>query len=305
MPLQETPPLVPLEYTPVRGWERLPSGFMHLDCSGVGVDSSDTVYLLTRSQPRVIVYASDGAFVRSWGEELFSEKPHGLTVAPDDTVYVVDEAAHCIYQFSSAGDLLRTIGTPGLAAETGYDGATMESITGGPPFNRPTNLAVAPSGDLYVTDGYGNCRVHRHSGDGELLQSWGEPGGGPGEFRLPHGIAIDEEGVVWIADRENHRIQRFRADGELLGDWGDVHRPTNLVFDGSGRVFVSELAERISVLDRDGRVLARVGAGLGLVAPHDLALDSRGDLYLAEVSHTFTGGAAAPDVPTFHKLARS
>ena len=304
----------------------MPAGFTHLDCVGVDVDRADNVFVLTRGQARVIVYDRHGQFLRSWGEEIFTERTHGLTVAPDESVYCVDEGAHCIYRFSPDGDLLQTIGSPGAAADTGFDG-TLGSITGGPPFNRPTNLAIAPSGELYVSDGYGNCKVHRYSPAGELIESWGEPGTGAGGFNLPHGIAVDDAGSVWVADRENDRIQRFDPDGRYLEEWG-VQRPTNVVFDTSGNVFVSELTwppgarsqmhgvmtdlkpGRVSVFEPGGRLLARWG-GPGMtagdfVAPHDLAVDSRGDVYVAEVTHTFgVGSGLAPaDALSFQKFAR-
>src|SRR5436190_4160918 len=113
---------MPLRYEVIPGWEQLPAGFTHGDCVGVDVDSQDNVYVFTRYQPRVIVYNRDGGFLRSWGEELFTARTHGLTIGPDDRVYCVDEGNHCIYQFSPTGELLMTIGTPGLASETGYDG---------------------------------------------------------------------------------------------------------------------------------------------------------------------------------------
>ncbi len=318
-----------LRYHVMAGWEQLPAGFTHLDCVGVGVDSRDTVYLLTRDQPRVLVYRPDGTFVRSWGEDLFTPRTHGLTVAPDDSVYCVDEGNHCVYRFSPTGEVLQTIGRPGVAADTGYDGRSLESIRGGPPFNRPTNLAVAPGGDLYLTDGYGNCKVHRFSAAGELLQSWGAPGSGPGQFHLPHGVAVAADGRVLVADRENDRLQFFSPDGAFLGQWTDVQRPTNVALDGAGRVYVAELwwrvgqrspvhgeittdrPGRVSIFDPEGRVLARWGgpdrcAPGNFVAPHDLCVDSRGDLYVAEVTHTFAGraGLAPPDCHTFQKFIR-
>src|SRR5207302_8755766 len=116
---------------------QLPAGFAHLDCVGVDVDADDNVYLLTRSEPRVIVYDRGGRFLRSWGEGLFTLRTHGLTVAPDGTVFVVDEGVHCVYHFSPTGEQLGVVGTPGVASATGYNG-TLQSIRGGPPFNRPT-----------------------------------------------------------------------------------------------------------------------------------------------------------------------
>jgi DNA-binding beta-propeller fold protein YncE len=315
-------------YQVIEGWEQLPSGFTHLDCVGVDVDSHDNVYLFTRDQPRVIVYSRDGAYLRSWGEELFTPRTHGLTVGPDDTVYCTDEGRHCIYQFTPTGELLRTIGTPGVAAETGYDGK-MASIRGGPPFNKPTNLAVAPNGDLYVSDGYGNCKVHRFSPTGGLIQSWGEPGTGPGGFNLPHGIGVAADGRVFVADRENDRIQIFSSQGQFLEQWTDVQRPTNVRFDREGRVYISELwwrpgqrsqvhgaisedkPGRVSVFDSAGRLLTRWGgpdrcAPGNFIAPHDLCIDSRGDVYVVEVTHTFAGsaGLVPPDAHTFQKFRR-
>ncbi|MFZ0218320.1 MAG: peptidyl-alpha-hydroxyglycine alpha-amidating lyase family protein [Candidatus Dormiibacterota bacterium] len=300
-----------LQYEVDPGWEQLPPGFAHGDVVGLGVDSRDRVFVFTRREPRVILYNRDGSFDSSWGEGLFTSRTHGLTVAPDDTVYCVDEGRQVVYHFTADGTLLQTIGTPDAASDTGYDGSSLESIThGGPPFNRPTNLAVAPSGDLYVSDGYGNARVHRFDAGGRLLQSWGEPGVGQGEFNLVHGIAVAEDGRVLVADRENDRVQVFTADGRYLDEWTNVQRPTNLAIDGAGRVYVSELWRpagdrslrlgvnvenlpgQVSVRDQQGEVLARWGgpdltAAGSFVAPHDVCVDSHGDVVVGEVTWTF------------------
>jgi DNA-binding beta-propeller fold protein YncE len=105
-------------YRVVEGWEQLPRGFTHGDCVGVGVDAQDNVYLFTRRQSRVLVYSREGAFLRAWGEDLFTARTHGLTVGPDGRVYCVDEGNHCVYVFTPAGDLLTTIGTPGVPTAT-------------------------------------------------------------------------------------------------------------------------------------------------------------------------------------------
>jgi DNA-binding beta-propeller fold protein YncE len=294
----------------VTDWEQLPAGFTHLDVVAVDVDSRDQVFVYTRAQPRVIVYTPDGKFVRSWGEGFFTARTHGLTIAPDDTVYCVDEGAQVVYRFTPDGELLQTIGTVGVASDTGYDGRTLESIRGGGPFNRPTNVALGPNGDVYVTDGYGNARVHCFSKDGKLIRSWGEPGTGPGQFYLVHGIAIDADNRVLVADRENDRIQIFDLDGAYQGEWTDVQRPTNVHPTRNGLYYVSELWRpvghksftrgitdvdrpgRVSVLDRNGNVVARWGgpdrcAAGNFVAPHDICVDSRGNLYVGEVTETF------------------
>ena len=314
-------------YEVVEGWEQLPGGFTHQDCVGVGVDTQDNVYLFTRGQPRVLVYSSDGAFLRSWGEDLFTVRTHGLTVGPDDRVYCVDEGNHCIYVFTPTGDLLMTIGAPGVATDTGYDGRTMESIRGGPPFNRPTNLAIAPDGDLYVTDGYGNCKIHRFSATGTLLQSWGEPGTAPGQFYLPHGVRVAADGRVFVADRENDRLQISSPDGRFLEEWTNVQRPTNIAIDGVGNIYVAELwwrvgdwsqihgeivedkPGRVSIFDTTGQLRTRWGgpdrcAPGNFVAPHDICVDSRGDIYVAEVTHTHGAatGLLTSDCHTFQKF---
>src|SRR5262249_36291115 len=186
-----------------------------------------------------------------------------------------------------------------------------------------------PSGDLYVSDGYGNCKVHRFTAAGELMYSWGEPGTGPGEFNLPHGIGVAADGRVMVADRENDRIQIFSSEGRFLQSWTDVQRPTNIRFDPEGRVYVSELwwrigqrsqvhgeikedkPGRVSVFDSEGRLLTRWGgpdrcAPGNFIAPHDLCVDSRGGLYVAEVTHTFAGNAGLVplDAHTFQKFHR-
>ena len=317
-----------LTYGVVEGWEQLPSGYRHRDVVGVGVDARDRVFILTRDEPRVIIYGQDGAFLASWGEGLFTARTHGLTIGLDDAVYCVDEGNHVVYQFTLDGELRMTLGTVGRASDTGYDGRSLDSIArGGPPFNKPTNLAVAPGGDLYVTDGYGNARVHRFAADGRLIASWGEPGTGPGQFNLPHGIATTADGRVLVADRENDRIQIFSPDGEYLDGWTDGQRPTNIAVDREGRIYVSELwwragqrspvhgvigadrPGRVSVLDAQGAVLARWGgpdpcAPGNFCAPHDICVDSRGDLYVAEVTWTFAGraGLVPPDCHTLQKF---
>jgi sugar lactone lactonase YvrE len=313
----------------IAGWEKLPKGYMHKDVDGVGIDSKDNVYLMTRMDARVLVYDRDGNFVRSWGEDVFTPRTHGIAVV-DDYVYSVDDGDHTVRKFTLEGKQLMMIGTPGKSSDTGYDGKTIASITkGGAPFNRPTDVAIAPDGEIYVCDGYGNARVHRFKADGTFIQSWGEPGINPGEFHLPHGISISPDGRIFVADRENDRIQIFSRDGQFLEMWTHVQRPTDVAFDNEGRVYVSELWWRVGqtsftngkinydlpggirVLDLQGNVLShwcsadREAEG-NFVAPHTLCVDSRGNLYVGEVTWTFgiKGGGVSDNAHTFQKFAR-
>ena len=224
-----------LRYEVVEGWEQLPSGYQHRDVAGVAVDLEDRVFLICRGDHPVLMYDSKGKFLGSWGEGDFTYRTHGITVGPDNSVYCTDDGNHTIRKFTPSGKLLMTLGTMNTPSDTGYDGKDTRTVSRpGAPFNRPTNIAVGPTGDLYVSDGYGNCRVHQFGPNGELKRSWGTPGQGPGEFFLPHGISVHADGRVFVCDRENDRIQIFSPDGEYLTEWTDTRRPTHLVFDGRG-----------------------------------------------------------------------
>ena len=316
-------------YDVVQGWEQLPAGYVHRDVAGVAVDGEDRVYLICRGDHPIIAYDQKGNFIRSWGEGQFTYRTHGITVAPNGTLFCTDDGNHTIRQFTPEGKLLLTLGIMNTPSDTGYDGKDYMTITRpAGPFNRPTNIAVGPRGHLYVSDGYGNCRVHRFSPTGTLERSWGEPGTGPGQFYLPHGIAVHADGRVFVCDRESDRIQIFNPDGEYLAEWTDTQRPTHIVFDAEGRAYVSELwwhpgdisrrhgpttaakPARLSVFDPEGRVLARWGtadatAAGSFAAPHGLAVDSRGDIYVSEVTWTFavSRGRAPADTHTFQKFS--
>jgi DNA-binding beta-propeller fold protein YncE len=327
-----------IAYQVVEGWEQLPAGWIHRDVSGVAVDARDRVYLLTRLDTRVIVYEPDGRFVTAWGEGMFTDRTHCLRFAADGCLYTADDGDHTVRKFSRDGQLLMTLGTPGVASDTGYDESCWGRNTyqgcasikrGGPPFNKPTGIAISPNGDIYIADGYANARVHRFSAEGKLLQSWGEPGTGPGQFNLPHGLFVVPDGRVLVADRENERIQVFGPEGAYLTEWTDVQRPTDVFVDGAGLVYVSELGwragdrsfahgaiteprpGRMSIFDLNGKLLARWGgrdvcAAGSFCAPHALAVDSRGDLYVAEVVHSFAGkrGLVSSDCHTLQKFRR-
>jgi DNA-binding beta-propeller fold protein YncE len=292
----------------------------------VATDSKDNVYLMTRMDAWLIVYDRDGNFFRSWGEGLFTPMTHGIAIGPDDMVYTVDDGDHTVRKFTPEGKQLMMIGTPGKASDTGYDGKTHGSIKrGGPPFNRPTDVAVAPDGELYVCDGYGNARVHRFQADGTLIQSWGEPGSGPASSASRTASIAPDDRLV--TDRENDRSHL--RDGQPPGYVDPCQRPRTSAFGSDGYVYVSELwwrvgqssfvhgeikwdlPGRVSIFDLQGNVITRWGgadreAPGYFVAPHTLCLDSRGDMYVGEVTWTFgvSRGGVREDAHTFQKFAR-
>jgi DNA-binding beta-propeller fold protein YncE len=203
-------------YETEEGWARFPEGYDFPDASGVTVDSRDNVYILNRGPHPVIVLDKDGNFVRSWGEGEFDARAHGIHASPDDFIWTVNDNQHCIKKYTPEGKLVLTIGIEGQEAEK----------WSGKPFNRPTNMAVSPNtGDVYITDGYGNSRVHRYTAEGRHLVSWGAPGVDPGEFQVPHNVVIDGNENVFVTDRENYRLQVFDSDGNLQAIWQNIYRP--------------------------------------------------------------------------------
>lgn len=312
-----------LEYQVVPGWDKLPAGWSYVEAAAVATDSRDRVYVFNRGEHPVIVYDRDGRFLTSWGEGVFTNA-HGATVGPDDSVYLTDNYDHTVRKFTPEGKLLLTLGTKDAPSDTGWtqQSPTVKRAAG--PFNRQTNAAIAPNGDIYVADGYRNARVHRFSASGRLLASWGEPGSGPGQFNLPHGIAVDRQGRVYVADRENLRIQVFAVDGKYVTQWGGVNRPCSLFIDGDDNLFVAELGlhnvtvtdgrsplARVSVFGLDGALRARWGgpdscsAG-NFFAPHGIWADSNGDVYVAEVVMAMGGrrGLVSPTCHTIQKFVR-
>jgi len=293
-------------YELVDGWAKLPEGWKFFNVSGLTIDSQDRVYVLHRGDHPMMVFDREGNLLTSWGEGLF-QWAHGVDIGPDGSIYCTDGELHVVYQFTPEGKLLRTLGNKDQPSDTGYIREwfdffwSISTITrGGPPFNRPTGVSLSASGAIYVSDGYGNARVHKFAPDGTLLLSWGEPGYARGHFRLPHSIWVDKQERVWVADRENSRLQIFNAQGEFLNQWEDLIRPTDMCTD-NGVVYVTELCQRVSLFSSDGKLLTRWSNERGkdkgkalFVAPHAVSVDSRGDIYVGDVSMAAAGVDKGP-----------
>ena len=303
-------------YEVVEGWGKLPNGWRFGEVAGVAVDRKDRVYVFTRGEHPMIVFDRDGNFLKSWGEGVFV-RAHGIHMGPDDTVYCTDDGDHTVRHLTLEGKLLLTIGVPGEPAP----------YVSGDPFNRCTHTALSPDQDIYVADGYGNARVHKYSPNGKLLFSWGEPGTQPGQFNIVHNIVTDADGWVYVADRENHRVQVFDGKGRYETQWNNIHRPCGLCMPYASKpvCYIGELGPggkvnaqmpnigpRVSIYSGKGELLARLGhrpAGLELgqfISPHGLAVDSRGDIYVGEVSFTNWGrrGPIPPGLRSLQKLVR-
>jgi NHL repeat len=281
------------------GWAKLPEGYEFPEVAGVAVDESDNLYVFNRGPHPLIVLDRDGGFLHSWGEGFYGGRAHGVTVSPDGFVYCVENTRHAIEKYTQAGELVWTLGNSGNPAPKWSN----------TPFNLPTHMAVsARSGDIFVSDGYGNNAIHRFSADGRLLASWGGHGIEPGSFQCPHNICLDEDDFVYVADRENNRVQVFDRDGHLEAIWHDIYRPSAMAFHG-GLIWCGELlhdphplladcttmGHRISIFSKNGRLIARLGSevegdGPGeFIAPHGITVDSQGNVYIGEVSYTEKG----------------
>ncbi|HEY2162818.1 MAG TPA: peptidyl-alpha-hydroxyglycine alpha-amidating lyase family protein [Gemmatimonadaceae bacterium] len=294
-------------YRVVEGWAKWPDDWSLHDVAGVGIDRNDNVYAFHRGDHPMVVFDRDGNVLRTWGEDVFRHA-HGVHMGPDDTIYLTDDFDHTIRKCTLDGKVLLTIGVPGEAAP----------FMSGEPFSRCTHTALSPKGEIYVSDGYGNARVHKYTPDGKLVMSWGQPGAGPGEFNLPHNIACDADGWVYVADRENHRVQVFDRNGRFETQWHGLHRPSGMYMP-PGRCpvcYVGEigpyyefnrwapnLGPRVTILSNEGKVIARItrepcaGTGAGqFISPHGLAVDSRGALYVGEVCYT-AWSSVFPDTP--------
>lgn len=276
-------------------WAKIPGHVAWNEVAGVAIGADNLVYVFARGEYPVVVFDMEGDYVSTWGKGVFTN-PHAITPGPENTFYCTDHFDHTVRWMTSDGKLKMTLGTPNKPSE----------IHGGKPFNKPTDVAVDQnSGDIFVSDGYMNSAIHRFSHDGRHVLSWGRPGVDPGEFSLPHNLTIDPDGYVYVADRENHRIQVFDQEGHFQHQYTNVHRPCALRFGIDGLMYVGELGfggkvsqlvpnigPRVSIIDKSGNRVAKIGdKGFGvdpgqMTAPHGIAVDSKGNIYLGEVAQT-------------------
>lgn len=294
-------------YRVVEDWAKLPDGWELMDVAAVAVDSNDLVYVFNRGEHPMIVFDRDGNFLRSWGEGVFT-RAHGIHVGPDDMLYCTDDGDHTVRKCSTDGKVVLELGIAG----------TPSPYMSGEPFHRCTHTALSPDGHIFVSDGYGNANVHKYDPAGRLVKTWGEPGTDPGQFNIVHNIVADDDGWIYVADRENHRVQVFDTDGKYETQWHNMHRPCGLYMPPGKcqHCYIGELGPampvnlevpnigpRLSIVSNEGKLIARLGRedGAGLepgqfIAPHGLAVDTRGDIYVGEVSYT-NWGNMWPDRP--------
>ena len=283
------------QYEAIENWQSIPIPGV---ASDVATDSKDRVYIATRISEEfddntgvILVFDRDGKFLRDFGGDKL-KTPHHITIGAEDEIYHTDCGDHSVRKYSPDGELLQVLGTPGQPGPPG-----------GGPFNQPTCAFRAPtSGDIFVSDGYRQSRVHRFTHEGKLVLSWGKgdlnlydeevwsstatPGTGPGEFHCPHGITVDKENRVYIMDRSNSRIQVFDENGVYLSEWS-IPGPKQAVIDDDG-IMHSVSGGQVYLSTLDGENLGSWGekgdeAWQFTGGPHGIWIDSHGDVYVAQV----------------------
>lgn len=262
--------------------------------SGMAIDGDQNVWIFKKGPDPVQVYTPAGEFVRTWGKNQFSD-PHHLRIDPRGHIWVADFGRHVVSKYTPEGKLLLTLGTEGEAGEDETH------------FNRPTDMAITPEGDIFVTDGYGNRRVVHFDREGKFVRSWGEYGTRPGQFVLPHAIVVDSKGRLYVADRNSGRIQVFDQQGHFVDQWSNVIMPWGLCVTrrddfwvcgssphwwyqgGEYQEFKDQVFMRFTA---DGRVRQVWSIPLGdpahpqpgdAVGVHCIAEDANGNLYVGDI----------------------
>ncbi|MDI4650089.1 hypothetical protein [Cohnella hashimotonis] len=285
-------------YSPLAGWAKLPEGVALGYTHGLAEDTAGRIYVFNMSRHAVAIFEPDGEYVGSWGEE-YAAGAHGLCLDREadgtEYLYVTDIRRHRVAKHTLDGREVLVLDVPPLS-----------DIYEKPDKYRPTDVGVAPNGDIYVADGYGEYLIHRYDKDGRWLQSWGGRGDAEdGKLYEPHGLWVDgsESGAttVYVADRRHRRFVQYAADGELLGTFGgDYMLPCDLV--GAGDYYcIPDLNSRVVVADREFNVIARLGESSslwqdarwpaippaewparGFVSPHAVHVDGEGAIYVVE-----------------------
>jgi DNA-binding beta-propeller fold protein YncE len=265
-----------------------------IQVSSVAATSKGTILVLHRGAHPIMEFDSAGKLLRSWGDGLISEGKvagipqanwaptrsrysavygpagctscgaHSVRVDPQGNIWVVDATGHVIYKMNPEGKEIMRLGTRGTA------GATQST------FNLPTDIAFAANGDLYVTDGYGGARVVKFSREGKFLKEWGKRGTGPGEFMLPHNVAVDSQGRVYVTDRDNQRIEVFDAEGKFLTEWKGTGGVSGLAMTKDGHIITGNV-----IRDLNGTVVVKLPEA---AAGHGATVDQNGNIYLAQLS---------------------
>ena len=262
----------------------LPAGAKMGAAAAVAFDARGHIYVLTRGAQAFFEFDENGAFVRSFGDGLFT-RSHGLKIDRDGNLWATDVGGHIVVKMNPAGQVLLTIGTKGEAGD-------WNEAAGSHKLNQPNDIAIAPNGDVFVAQGHtpgagrGDARVLKFDKDGRFIKSWGGKGNGPGQFDVAHGITFDPKGLLWVMDRENQRIQVFDTNGTFVREQKYKGLPCSVAFARDEAFMVNGFAGQLLRLDTSGKVLAAMGkpgtAPGEFGEAHFIAVSARGDVYVAD-----------------------
>ena len=272
---QPTPPTLP--YRVEAEWPKLPAGWTFQETPGVAVDAREHVFVFHRGEHPLIEFDRAGNLVRSWGDGVYL-RPHAVRIDPEGSLWAVDDLGHIVVKMDAMGRVRMVLGRKGNKGET-------KDL-----FDRPTDIAFARNGDFYVSDGYGNSRVVKFSKDGRYLTAWGKKGTAPGEFNLPHSVAVDKQGRVYVGDRENYRMQIFDENGKFLKEWKHVGSPWGVFITDDQSLYMCDgHNNRILKLNLEGNILGSLGSAGRLPGQldyaHHLSVGRSGAIYVAEIKN--------------------
>jgi DNA-binding beta-propeller fold protein YncE len=272
-----------LDFVAVPSAVTLPEGTTMGAAAAVAFDPKGHLYVLTRGAQAFFEFDENGAFVRAFGDKMFT-RSHGLRIDADGNLWATDVGAHVVVKLNPAGDVLLTLGTRGQAGDWNEAAGTRL-------LNQPNDVAFAPNGDVFVVQGHtpgarGDARVLKFDKTGKFVTSWGGKGKGPGQFDVAHGAAFDAKGLLWVMDRENQRIQVFDTNGTFVREMKYKGLPCSVAIGRDYVYMVNGFAGQLVQLDLGGKVLAatgRPGKALGEFGEaHFLAISPKGDLYVAD-----------------------
>ena len=277
VPVQAESDYPSMQYEVDPDWPLLPPGWNFGEVPGVAADNRGHVFVFHRGEDPIMEFAPDGRMIRSWGKGLFI-RPHAVRIDPEGNIWTVDNDTHQVLKMDSSGRVRMVVGRREEGAETEEN------------FNRPTDVAFAPNGDFYVSDGYVNSRVVRFSKEGRYITAWGKKGDGEGEFNIPHAIAVDRNGRVYVGDRENYRVQIFDPDGNFLTQWRHVGAPWGLELRPDDTLFIADgYNDRILKVTLEGKVLGAFGTNGRMPGElnfaHHLAIDPSGNIFVSEIKN--------------------
>ncbi len=277
----QTAKLPDLGYKPSPNSLNLPAGMNFGEVAGVALNSKGHILVFNRGSKPLIEFDGNGRFVRTLGDGLF-KSAHGLRIDANDNIWTTDISSHLVLKLNPEGRVLMVLG------KADWAGDFSEPRYGLPLFNMPTDVAFGPAGDIFVSDGYGNSRVMKFDQSGRFIKTWGKKGKAPGEFDLPHTIAVDNKGLVYVGDRENQRIQIFDSDGKFIKEWTNVGYPYGITITPDQSLYVADgKNERLLKMNLNGEILGALGEpgkGIGQFGwAHSIAVSPTGDIYVAEI----------------------